>query len=73
MKIYFLPITILFACSFAAGMNNSDVLRMFKGNAPTSEIIKNINSSEEGFLLFPDDVQRLLNRGVPRLGFCTFM
>ena len=39
---------------------------MFKRGAPTSEIIKRINSSEEGFELFPDGAQRLLKQGVPK-------
>jgi hypothetical protein len=56
---------MLSACSFAAGMNNSDVIRMAKGTAPTSEIIKKINSSEDDFRLFPEDIRHLRDRHVP--------
>src|SRR4051794_29113504 len=46
-------------------MDNGDVLRMMKTDAPTSEILRQINTTLPGYRLFPEDILHLRDRSVP--------
>lgn len=61
---------ILFALAltypaFSAVLHNADVIRLIHDGTAVSEVIRQINSSESGFVLYDEDVNELRSERVP--------